>query len=441
MFYRGYDPSVSQEAETRATSRTCYAESVDGIQWTKPTLGVLPIVNGSRANNIVMPFGEAFTPFIDTRPGIPPAERYKAIMEVPSEDYIPLTKAIGADAIGFASDEIYLAHGLLGYASGDAIRWRLVSGEPVTPRDPDLFNHYDGSNAVFWSEAEQQYVLYQRHAVGGELRDGGIRATARSTSRDFLHWTKPVPMTYSDTGTTRPEHHLYVNNTQPYFRAPHIYIALQARIMINHQGLTGEQARTVFPDQRGGGVDSISDTVLLTTRPGSTRYDFNFKESFLRPGIGYSNWTARTNYAGIGIVPTGENEMSFYVQRNYAQTNAHLERMVLRLDGFVAANAPYEGGELVTKPFTFEGAALEINYATSAAGGIKVELQDANGQPIEDYTLADCSEIIGDEIKRVVTWNNGADVSALAGKPVRLRFRMHDADLFSFRFAPPTPPR
>jgi hypothetical protein len=70
-----------------------------------------------------------------------------------------------------------------------------------------------------------------------------------------------------------------------------------------------------------------------------------------------------------------------------------------------------------------------------------VELQDANGQPIEDYTLADCSEIIGDEIKRVVTWNNGADVSALAGKPVRLRFRMHDADLFSFRFAPPTPPR
>lgn len=436
MYYRGHDPSMPGEAATRAAGRTCYAESADGTHWIKRDLGRLPIFNGSRDHNIVMPFGEAFTPFIDTRPGVPPTERYKAVMEVPSERFKPYMKRLGADAIGFESDTILSAHGLLGYVSANAIEWRLIREEPIAARDPDLFNQYDGSNAVFWSEAERKYVMYQRHAVGGELGDGGIRATARSTSTDFVHWSKPIPMTYSDTGTHRPEHHLYVNNTQPYFRAPHIYIALQARIMMDRQALTDAQARTVFPDPAGGGVEHVSDTVLLTTRPGSTQYDFRFKESFVRPGIGFSHWTSRTNYAALGIVPTSEKEMSFYVQRNYAQKHAFLERMVLRLDGFASASAPYEGGALLTKTFTFAGKALEINYATSAAGGIRVAIVHADGQPIEGFSLNQCPEIIGDEIARTVAWDQGTDVSSLSGKPVRLQFWMHDADLFSFRFAP-----
>jgi len=436
MYYRGRDPGAPEGADPRVRGRTCYAESVDGIHWTKPELGLFPMFDGSRQNNVILPFGESFDPFIDTRPGVPPSERYKAVSEVPSESFAAFIESLGADAIGFDTDEILRGHGLLGYVSGDGIHWRLVSKEPVSPKDPELFNHYDASNVVFWSNAEQQYLMYQRHAAGGELGEGGIRSTARSTSPDFLHFSKPVPMTFSDTGSDQPEHHLYVNNTQPYFRSPRLYIALQARILFHRQALTDEQAREVSPEPGGGGVENISDTVLLTTRPGSTQYEFTFKESFVRPGIGYSNWTSRTNYAAIGIVSTGESEMSFYVQRDYGQKTAHLERMVLRLDGFASAHAPYAGGELVTRPFTFGGTALEINYSTSAAGAIRVELQDAGGRPIEGFTLADCSEIIGDEIKRTVAWNSGTDVSSLAGKPVRLRFRMKDADLFSFRFEP-----
>jgi hypothetical protein len=41
---------------------------------------------------------------------------------------------------------------------------------------------------------------------------------------------------------------------------------------------------------------------------------------------------------------------------------------------------------------------------------------------------------IGNEIDRKVTWKSGTDVSALAGKPVRLRISMKDADVFSFQF-------
>ena len=111
-----------------------------------------------------------------------------------------------------------------------------------------------------------------------------------------------------------------------------------------------------------------------------------------------------------------------------------MERLLLRLDGFVSVNAPYDGGEMVTKPFTFTGTELEINYRTGVSGFVRVEIQDEAGIPIPGYTLADCPEIIGDEIMRVVAWKGGADVAQLAGQLVRLRFAMKDADLYSFKF-------
>lgn len=40
----------------------------------------------------------------------------------------------------------------------------------------------------------------------------------------------------------------------------------------------------------------------------------------------------------------------------------------------------------------------------------------------------------GEAIEEIVKWKSNSDVSALAGKPVRLRFLMTDADLYSIRF-------
>ena len=128
--------------------------------------------------------------------------------------------------------------------------------------------------------------------------------------------------------------------------------------------------------------------------------------------------------------------MSLYVQRNYGQRQSYLERLTLRLDGFASVNAPYQGGEMITRPFRFTGNRLEINYSTSAAGGIRVEVQDAGGAPIPGFSLADCPEIVGDEIERIVRWKGSENLSALGGKTIRLRFVMKDADLYALRFQP-----
>jgi len=98
-------------------------------------------------------------------------------------------------------------------------------------------------------------------------------------------------------------------------------------------------------------------------------------ETFIRPGLGDSNRVSRTNYPLTGILPTG----------------------------------------------------------------VRVEIQEADGTPLIGFAAADCPEIIGDEIERLVAWKTEkgqppADLGKLAGKPVRLRFILADADIFSFRF-------
>jgi hypothetical protein len=84
----------------------------------------------------------------------------------------------------------------------------------------------------------------------------------------------------------------------------------------------------------------------------------------------------------------------------------------------------------------FAGQRLVLNVATGATGSVQVEIQDADGKPLPGFALDDCPPIWGDEIGRVVGWKNSPDLSTLAGKPVRLRFVMKDADLYAFRFQP-----
>jgi hypothetical protein len=75
-----------------------------------------------------------------------------------------------------------------------------------------------------------------------------------------------------------------------------------------------------------------------------------------------------------------------------------------------------------------------LNFATSAAGSIRVEIQDAAGTPIPGYSAGEGQELIGNYIEHPARWKGGTDVSALAGRPIRLHFIMKDADLYSVQF-------
>lgn len=393
LYYRG-----SPTAPTAGDDVTCYAESEDGFHWTKPDLNLFK-VQGTYQNNVILvktPAVHNFSPFLDRHPQVNPEQKYKALG--------------GADKSG-----------LIAYTSPDGIHWKKLQAEPVITR-----GIFDSQNVSFWSESENCYLCYFRTWTGGGYN--GFRSVSRTTSPDFIHWTKPVEMNFGDT----PGEHLYINQTHPYFRAVHIYVAIAARFMPGRQVLTEEQAAEFKVDPQY--FKDCSEAVLMTSRGGNL-YDRTFMEGFISPGLGLENWVSRTNYPALNVVQTGTAEMSLYVRHNYAQPTACLSRYSLRLDGFASVTAPYEGGEMITKLLTFTGKELFINFRTSAAGEIRLEIQDLNGKPLPGYSLKDSQIIIGNEIERVVSWKRGSNVEELSGKPIRLRLVMKDADLFSLRFA------
>lgn len=126
-----------------------------------------------------------------------------------------------------------------------------------------------------------------------------------------------------------------------------------------------------------------------------------------------------------------------YIKHHSGYPSNHVRRYVIRPDGFVSIQAPYAGGEMLTRPITFTGRRLSLNFATSAVGGLRVEIQTKRGQPIDGYRLDECPELIGDRIDHPIAWKRGGDLAELIGQTVRLRFVLRDADLYSLRFMNP----
>ena len=416
LCYRGW-PAANKENHRDAV--TCVATSADGRTFERPDLGLYE-VHGTKRNNVILTCDEDmythnFAPFIDSRPGVTADEKFKA-----------LTRNYGLAFLSERDDVM----GLVPFASPDGIRWRRLSDAPIITQ-----GKFDSQNVAFWSEHEQRYVCYLRETAGGDNYATGVRSVARCTSEDFLHWTPPRLMDMGDA----PLDQLYTNQTHPYFRAPHIYIALPGRFMPGRQVLSRHEGERFGvhskPGGKGGYWEDCSDAVLLTSR-GGLRYDRTFMEAFIRPGLDRRNWTSRCNYPAQGTLQTGDTEMSLYVTRHNAQDGKYIERLRLRLDGFASLASGYDGGEMITRPLTFQGSRLELNYSTSAAGSIAIEIQSPDGQAVPGFALADSDPLIGDEIARTVTWKGAPNVGDLAARPVRLRFRLKDADLFSLRFHP-----
>lgn len=373
MYYRGahFDENTQKTAHPEFA---CYAESRDGLRWEKPQLGLFEFA-GSKANNIVWT-GEGshnFTPFKDDNPACSPAARYKAL-------------AGGSK-------------GLKALQSPGGIHWSLMRDEPVITNGA-----FDSQNLAFWSAEQNRYLDFHRKVRAG------ARDIMTASSADFLHWTEPEFLDYGDA----PREHLYTNAIQPYFRAPHLLLGFPTRFEPKH---------------------SQVEPILMTSRDG--RHFRRWPDALIPITAPQDRDGNRSNYMTRGLLqlPGQNRELSVYAtEAYYAGPGSRVRRFTFRTDGFVSLHAGATGGEMLTKPLTFTGKHLSLNYVVAPAGQLHVEFQDAAGQPLAGYALSDCVPLTGDEIDGNVKWKSGSDISNLAGKPIRLRLVMTNADVYSLRF-------
>jgi len=430
LYYRGTKLAVEEGRLKLGREVYCYAESRDGITFTKPELG-LHEFEGSTANNIIWTGvgTHNFAPFLDTRPDCPPESRFKALAGQAHEG------------------------GLFAFQSPDGIRWSLIRPEPVVTEGA-----FDSQNLAFWDAAAGKYRAYFRTFTAGVTtgkvwKPEGFRAIRTASSDDFLDWQDEADLTYTDS----PSEHLYTNQVGPYFRAPHLLIGFPARYV--ERGWSDSMRALPDPQRREQRAaahlrygTALTEGLLMASRDGVHFERWN--EAFLRPGPQRPDtWLYGHQFIAWHAVPTAsslpgaDDEISLYAtEGSWHDDSNGLRRYTLRLDGFVSVTAPLTGGELITKPLIFEGDSLSLNFASSAAGDLRVELQSVDGTPIPGFTLDDCPPIFGDSVDRQVVWSAAPATSdapstvtrplaELANQPIRIRFHLRDADLYSFQFA------
>jgi len=421
LYYRAknYDVNADGTAADKVTKTTmCEAVSEDGITFRRIDAGVIDWENCKENNILRDDIRDNMFFFKDHNPACPPKARFKALAK--RKNGLGLFES--ADGVHFEEKGILVDDGA-----------------------------YDSLNICFWDEITRQYYLFYRGVHGEGTVDGKwakgaadakhttvVRDIRMRTSKDFVNWDAPQMLQY---GNEAEDLELYTNCVQKYYRAPHMFLGFPTRYADRQADTTSfpylpdREHRERYINLAGRTGTVMTDTCIMTSRDG-----VNFRrtdEAFMTPGPERgNNWYYGDGYLCHGMtetpspIPGEPNELSIYMPVNYRAGDVILRRYALRIDGFFSWSADFVGGQVVTKPVTFTGNSLSINFATSSLGSVRVRILDESGNPIDGY---DSGNHFGDSLDRPVAFEK--PMADLNGKPVRLEFTLQDADLYSFQFS------
>lgn len=404
----------------------CYAESDDGFNWTKPTLGLTDF-EGHPTNWV---YGRHLSPnafasgSVFKDPHAPEAERYKLIYrgEIRNED-LEVFKARQRARFGDDMDEKALkgkpgqpntCATTSGAVSPDGIHWTPL-GEPI------MMYCSDTMNSAFWDESLGKYVGYFR------MERAGRRSVGRSETENYRKWPTPYPCLEVPLHW-HPSDDIMHPPVVKYPGHDDLYIMLATLFHRNS-------------DTRDIHLAVSADGLYWNWLPGETMATW-------REGV---SWQYDDLAAGYGIVPLpGDRigipvvayEYPYKYPRNL--TSGERKEKPLGEAGYatwkkdrLCAVVADDRGEFTTHRMLVTGRQLSLNLATYGHGGfVQVEMRDAKGNAVPGYTFAESDSLSGDDLDRRVTWNGRADLSDLVEQPVTIKVRMHMSRIFAFEFKP-----
>lgn len=382
---------------TSGAGITCYAESTDGIVWTKPSLNVVAGTNIVRRGSI----RDASTVWLDKQETNASA-RYK-MFEVSGGAgkwaYHYLTSSDGKAWRDNSTPSGRVADRSTVYKNPFRENWvwsmrhnvRVHSGDPYTVRGRDYMEHKD--------------------PVAGNK-------AAKADLKNF--WFGPWP---------NEQKHPHYNNNDG---SPGIYnqdaIAYESIMLGLFSVWQGPENDVCNRD----GVIKRNQIMLGYSRDGYSwlREDMN---PFLAVDENTAAWNNANLQSAVGSPIIVGDKLYFYLSGRRLVDGAEIVTTglaTLRRDGFASMNGT---GELLTEPFCFKGEYLFVNV--EARGKLLVEVLDKDGKTIEGYTKDKCVPITVDNTRQLVEWDGKKTLAGLDGNVIRLRFYLTDGDLYSFWIA------
>ena len=414
-----------------------YATSADGIHWEKPNLGRHEF-DGSRDNNIL--FFDKHSPTVIVDADAAPDQRYKMACWNWERDNC-----------GY-----WIAH------SADGLDWREYAGNPVLMDNDEILE----SVTVARQPRTGEYFAFHRR--WGEVRGHTRRLVAVATSQDFMAWDSHDVILapdeqddawIQDRGQRTEFYGMsgFVYGSQFLGFLPVFDVIKDARgeagmpLSVTADGGAGLEAPTAITES-GIEIDKAPwdgpiAVQLAHSRDGRAWERFEDRSPIIpRGGPGSFDAGCILCSADRPLI-RGDEIWHYYTGVNTMHggpmppKRIAIGRAVWRLDGFVSLDAGHFGGVVETVALQPSGERLEVNV-DAAAGSLAVEVLSASGETIPGYARQDCQAIHTDSVRQTVRWN-GAQTEPVArlpvGQPLRLRFHLQDARLYSFRIQEGSP--
>ncbi len=400
LFKMWYSPSLR--------AGVSYATSTDGMMWDKPNVGVLP------RSNVVLLGGQrdSCSVWLD-HDSVDPAQRFKLFQR---------HRIGGASSVHTSADGIHWS----------APTWAGNSGDRTT---------------MFYNPFRKVWVYSIRaHANRDKRWKPATKPANESSNRARKYWESPDFVA----GSQWPGEFDQLNGDWPK-GSPQYWVGADR---LDSPGLGPDQLRaelynldatpyeslmlglfTIWrgPQAEGSDRPKINEVLLGFSRDGY-HWDRPFREAVVSVSEDPSAW----NYGNVQSVGGGclvvDDRLYMYVSgRNATEETTGL--VFFRRDGFASMEASESAGTLTTRPVTFSGRYLFAN-AAAPEGELRVEVLDRDGEVIAPFTHDRCHAVTGDDTRHHIRWDAGADLSSLAGQPVRFRFHLRRGALFSFWVSP-----
>lgn len=394
-----------------------YAESVDGLNWTKPDLGIVDY-HGDRANNLVgIPNLEGV---VVRDEAAPPAERYFYLTNVYHE-------------------------GVIRFTSPDGLRWTKAreillpfesDTQLVTFRDPRTnrwVTYLRGWDPGSDTTRKRKVLRLEYDDYRGTLPivPSGRVTHPPAAAKTRLPWiVDEIPTVLAVDERDPDSTDIYNMPAQPYPADPRWYVSFPS--FYRHRPESDD------PPYENGGRTEVH---FVGSRDGIGwhRYDRRVYVAPARPPSGRGNMV----YMGTGLVVRGDEIWQYGtgfhsqhgdVAARRARTDGAIVRYVQRLDGFVSLDTGDEAGTARTAPVRVSAPTLRVNVDTGALGALRVGLCDAAGRTLPGYGLDECDPVQVNDTGAPVSWRGRSDLRELEGRMVALEFSSTRTRLYSFRF-------
>ena len=373
-----------------------YAESRDGVTWTKPELGIIQH-EGRPTNLVVSAFqpdvtgGVCHNPSVVMRPGGEPERRYA----------------------------------LYGYDNGprvayspDGLRWRYPPGNEPLFASSDVVN-------FFHDPYEDRYTATWKT---GSRRG---RAVGVAWSKDGVQWTKPFdgPVFMADD--------LDPDATQVYGMPAFPYQGLylgQPWIYRARYFKYGDYSVKKMHEAQADSTRAMEVQIAWSwdmvnwTRPPE-------RPQFIPLGAP-GEWDDGMIFTARAPVVVGDKLHFYYggcdAFHDDKRVKAGIGLATLRLDGFCSLRAGAREGWLITRREPMREPAVVINARVSPGGAIAAEILDRHDRVVPGFSRAECEPFAGDAVAHELRWKAGKLPTGDAHPDWKIRFWLHNAELFSY---------